>query len=282
MEIYVTLIGILIATCIGLLQWLHPIFGEKAQCRKKYFEIYRRLSSKIKPKDLLKERPYDHEYFQRKVDEEIETAFNSRGNILLVGQSLSGKTHAIYHALNQRKNICMVSILRCNDLEFGKFHAPFSFLPRIVIIDDLQRFVSKNNFFSVLEDFIAKKWQIIASCRSGVEFTQLLNVFSSNHKEISLCFNKQIEIGRISSGTGRNLAEKNHKRWGNIEFDGNIGSIFLPLSEMRFRYENLSADAKFILRAIKILYVCEIFLGNLKVNCSWLNNLLSTMKIKKK
>ena len=284
MGIYLAFLGVLLALCgclIGVLQWLHPILGQRGECRKKYFEIYRKSSTRIKPIDLLKERPYDHKYLKRDIDNSLQTAFCENKNILLIGHSLSGKTHAIYNLLAGNKKNRIVSILRCNEFEIEKFHSPFSFINKVVVIDDLQRFISKRNFFFILEYFREHNWQIVATCRSGIEFILVKNAFSKENKELLSIFNSQLEIGEIAEETGRKIARENKKKWETIEFDGNIGSIFMPLSEMMSRYENLSLGLKFILRGIKTLYTCELFEGNIIFNTSWLNSLFIELQFAK-
>ena len=278
---FIVLLLTLCGCLIGVLQWLDPILGKRAECRKKYYEVYRKSSNLLKPKDLLKERPYDHKYLKRDIDNSLEISFSNNTNTLLIGQSLSGKTHAIYYLIAGNKKRCTVSLLRCNEFEIEKFHAPFSFYKKVVLIDDLQRFVSKRNFFFILEYFREHDWQIIATCRSGVEFVQVKNSFSKENKELSSFFEGQFEIEEISNEIGKGIAEENNKDWGKIEFDGNIGSIFMPLSEMRTRYGKLSPDLKIILGEIKTLYACDLFEGNIIFNISWLNHLLSTIELHK-
>src|SRR5208283_5640078 len=105
----------------------------------------------------------------------------------------------------------------------------------VVILDDLQRFVQLEGFENLLRSFIQKKFVIIATSRTGIEYHNVENEFASFGIHINSVFEKNIiEIPLVDEITAKEIAQKNHVDWINVSnrFNGTVGSIFLRLDEM--------------------------------------------------
>ena len=78
--------------------------------------------------------------------------------------------------------------------------------------------------------------------------------------DISAIFGHNIiELPDISDKTGKEIAADVGKKWCDIEFDHTVGSIFIPISTMRQRFEDCDRFKKCILSTCHLLHKCGIY-----------------------
>jgi len=214
-------------------------------------------SSKLKPEVLLGPRPYNEFYFLRENDEKIKEAIEKEEHALIIGRPLSGKTRAAFEAIRNLKEEKNTAILLCRDITIDTFTIPKK--TKIIVIDDLHRFVEQQNFEHVFREATERNLCIVATCRSGKEYEIAKNKMAEKNYYLGTVFNPNIiEIPRIESNTAHEIADRVYINWDDIKFDGTIGSLFLLLEEMRRRFDNCSNTEKTILRVIKKMYICGI------------------------
>ncbi|PKP54354.1 MAG: hypothetical protein CVT90_01700, partial [Candidatus Altiarchaeales archaeon HGW-Altiarchaeales-3] len=177
--------------------------------------------------------------------------------------TLAGKTRAIYQAFTTINKSFDVTIPRCVNINFESFFIPKHFKfwrGRILLLDDLHRFVEVQNFEHLLSSFLEKNTVIIALCRSRIEYEKTKNMMTEKGMELSTIFGENvIEFPLVSETEGRDIAEKVGKDWGEIKFNRTIGSIFMPLEEMERRFDQSIGEEKAILRSIRLLYFSGIY-----------------------
>lgn len=255
---------------IGVIEIIVPIFI--ALCGffyyrkrlRRYYEVIWKKSSSLKPNTLLKGRPFDPEfYYERPEDKEIRKAIEKKENVLIIGMTLAGKTRAIYQAFTAINKSFDVTIPRCVNINFESFFVPKHFKfwrGRILLLDDLHRFVEVQNFEHLLRSFLEKNTVVIALCRSRIEYEKTKNMMTEKGMELSTIFGENvIEFPLVSETEGRDIAEKVGKDWGEIKFNRTIGSIFMPLEEMERRFDQSNGEEKAILRSIRLLYFSGIY-----------------------
>ena len=254
------IIAILIVLPIALIGFLY----KRHRKLKAYYEVICKKSSSIKPYDVLGLRGlsihgFNDYYYQRKDEDKlIKKKIENGKNVLILGNPLAGKSRTIYQALISLKKPHNVIIPAVVDIipKDLLFPIPISFWRKsILVLDDLVNFTEKQNFMYLLHEFLIRNTLIIASCRSGPEYYIL---YKKLEIELSNIFDFIIEIPKISMQEGEKVAEKAGKSLPPA-FDGNIGSIFLPLDTIRDRFQDCSEVNKCILRAIKSLYYAGIY-----------------------
>ena len=263
----IAIIGIIIGIIGILLMILIPLIGKISKRKgkiKKYYEIIWKKSSSLKPKDVLwlrgESKSGFNEYYYIRKDEDklIKKKIEEDENILIIGNPLAGKTRAIYQALITLDKQHDVIIPKIIDINTEDFLIPIHISwrrKRILVLDDLDKFTEKQNFEHLLHEFLKRNTIIIASCRSEPEYDKLCKKLQI---ELSSIFDEPIKMPKISREEGEEVAQQIGKSLP-TEFDGNIGSIFLPLDTMRERFRSCVAVEKGVLRAIKRLYYAGIY-----------------------
>jgi hypothetical protein len=170
-------------------------------------------------------------YSSRPEDDLILAKIENRENVLIVGPPLAGKTRAAYQAFKRLSKPNDVIIPQCDDINAETFLVPWNWKfwrPRILFLDDIHKFVEKNGFERLLRAFLDSEIPIVATCRSG---------------------------------KGEKIADAVNIPWANVKFNfnGTVGSIFLPLREMEIRFNDCNPEEKTILRAIKRLLYSGIY-----------------------
>ncbi|MDI6799029.1 MAG: hypothetical protein QMD12_03515 [Candidatus Aenigmarchaeota archaeon] len=139
-----------------------------------------------------------------------------------------------------------------------KFPFALVFGGKNLVLDDLDKYAEKQNFFHLLQEFLKQEILIVASCRSGPEYNRLLKYMDKFNFGISQVFDAPIEIQKIEIEEGEKIAEQIGTELSST-FDGNIGSIFIPLDTMKVRYRDCTGVEKGILRSIRRLYYAGIY-----------------------
>ena len=257
------MIEITIITLMILIPLTGFLYNRKSK-HKKYYEIIWKKSSSLKPRNVLGLRAesklgFNEYYYPRKdEDEHIRKKIEKDENVLIVGSPLAGKTRAIYQALISLSKPHDVIIPRFVDINTEDFVIPIrigSWRKNILVLDDLDKFTENQNYMHLLHELLKRNTLIIACCRSGPEFERLRKKMGT---DISSIFGEPIDMPKISREEGDKVAEQIGTSLPHT-FDGNIGSIFLPLDTMRDRFRDCSEVNKCILRAIKRLYYAGIY-----------------------
>jgi len=262
-----------------LLAILIPVIGflyNRNRKIKAYYEIVWKKSPSLKPKEVLGMRPFDKYYYQRPEDSLISGSLNKKENVLIVGSPLSGKSRAAYHALINLSKPHDVIIPKCTNINRENFllpkHLKF-WRPRVILFDDLHRLVEQQNFEHLFETAMRNNVIILATCRSGMEHKKVKIKMLDKNMDLETIFADTIELKRVSEDTGRKIAHEVGKNWDEVRFDGTIGSILVPLTEMKRRFDECADVEKSILRAIKGLYTCGIYKENQVFPLNWIRTL---------
>ena len=252
------IVGILTAFIIFLIGFLY----DRHRKLKGYYKIICKKSSSLKPYDVLGERirkyGFHEYYYERPEDKVINNNLDKEEKVLIVGSPLAGKTRAIYNALitlNKPHNVIIPGVVDITPKDLLVPDPICFWRKRILVLDDLDKFTEKQNYEHLLHEFLKRNTLIIASCRSGPEYKKLCKKLEI---ELPSIFGEPIEMPKISIEEGEKVAEHTGKSLPPT-FDGNIGSIFLPLETMRERFQDCSEVNKCILMAIKRLYYAGIY-----------------------
>jgi hypothetical protein len=239
-----------IALFIGLIVNISKIIRFFAKPGKTYTVIWKK-SSRLKPQHLMElraksEHGFNEYYYPRKEETAIKGKMKNEKSVFLVGNPLAGKTRTIYQVLKSLDKPGDVIIPRVVDIDAGDFRIPrrLSFWRKgVLILDDLDKFAERQGFEHLLKEFLERDVLIVATCRSGSEYEKLCKKLE---EKLSFTFKEPIEIPKVSREEGEQIAEKAGKELP-ADFDGNIGSIFLPLEAMIKRFESLNKEEKGVL-----------------------------------
>ena len=251
------IIGILSAILIALVGFIY----NRNRKIKAYYEVIWKKSSSLKPKEVLGIRPFDKYYYRRPEDDSIGESLTNGDNVLISGPPLSGKSRAAYQALVNLNRPHDIMIPKCTDinrenLPFPK-HLKF-WRSRVILFDDLHRLVEQQNFENLFEIAMRNNVIIFATCRSGMEYKKVKKKMLDKNMDLGAIFANNIELERVLEDTGRKIAHEVGKNWDEVRFDGTIGSILVPLTEMKRRFDECTEVERTILRAIRNLYICGV------------------------
>ena len=271
------IIGILLAIIgilLTILDTLTKFLYNRNKKIKALYEIVWEKSSSLKQNKLLMGRPFFKYYYQRPQDDLVHQLLIDRKNILIIGSPLAGKTRAVYQALTNLNKPYDIIIPNCVDIDIESFLLPKHIMfwkPKLIIIDDLHRFVEKKNFNHLFKISMESNIIVIATCRSGIEYKKVKRIMLENNIAIETIFDENIiEYGKITKEIGNEIANKVEISWNKIKFTGTIGSIFMHLGEMEGRLDGCSDSEKTILRNIKKLYISGIYEGKQFFQLDWI------------
>jgi tetratricopeptide (TPR) repeat protein len=260
--------GLIVGSAGVVLVILVPLVGfayKRYRTTRKYYEFTWKDSASLKPEEILRirgkpETGYRKYYHEREIDRRIKEKLQGRKNVVITGDPLAGKTRAIYHALttsHQSYNVIMVTSMDVNPEEF---RIPFRLTwwrRSIVVIDEIEKCIEKQNFDRLLRRFLDSDTLIIASCRCGPEYDKLHKQLET---EFPLVFSEPLEIPRLLEEEAKQIAKEAEVELAET-FDGNIGSLFLPLEAMKERYKDSNKIEQAVLRSVKRLYYAGVFEG---------------------
>ena len=220
-------------------------------------------------------------YFRRSIDDQFtDIVEENNKNILLVGRPLVGKTRMIYEWFkNTTKNI-RVLIPRKMDLDIEDIFLPKNYdseTKKIVLLDDLYDHINFSNFQILIYKLLtANDISIIATCQSDLIYTIVKSYFHQKLKINIESIFSVIHIDDINKDELEIITKAVEKNLDEINFDGTIGSIFLPLLEMERRYnEDCSRNEILILKSLKIAYLSGIMRGFIFSDYNWLIDIIS-------
>jgi len=261
-------IGLFLSVMLSLLA-----FYRKRKELYNYYSVIWKSSRKLSPKEILGERPCEDFYMKRNVDELVLNRIESKQNILIIGQPLSGKTRAVYNAFKNAAKKYYVLIPRSVPMPVFQIPTDYFFRKnKVIFIDDLQHYIEKqDNYHLLFRQAQLKNLPIIAACHSGKEFTKVKNKLTEQNLNIDILFGSGVaEVEKISADTGKQVAEKLGMKWDSIKFNGTIGSIFMRLSEMERRFDTGDIIEKTILRVLRNLYLSGIYDDNNIMRTDWI------------
>jgi pentatricopeptide repeat protein len=220
----------------------------------------------IDPVDIMGQRAkrfYDETfYFGRSVDEQIAESLSSREPALLVsGNPLAGKSRALLEAFKKlRKTTILLTDM--NKVEEHITLPNIQGAKVIAYIDDLDdkvlKFKDATN--TLLRLFLQENFKLVASCRRGPELDRLRNDLDPD-LYLLLSVGK-IEIGKLSDEQINAMKRRSATQLQWPDFDGNIGSLIMPLQAMRNRFEALKRAENELPTAILLALKCHYYLSN--------------------
>lgn len=228
-----------------------------------YYKFIWKDAKELTPEDILglrgmKQYGFKKYYYRRNFHKELVKRIKGGKNTIVVGMSLSGKTRTVYEALKSLGAGYSVTLLEGIELEKPDLTVPL--LPsgrdakkRILVIDDINNFIGKPNFDILLKNFMAEGVIVVATCRTGPDLVGYTGT------ELSTYFQKPIEIAKLKMEDVKEIV-KRIKVQPPDGFDWNIGSLFLPLSLMKVRYNELNREEKRVLKAINRLHFGGVFI----------------------
>jgi tetratricopeptide (TPR) repeat protein len=265
-----------ILTVLTVIVIVFGIIELRARRRKNkvFYSVIWKKASALKPAQILGARPFHEYYYQRPEDALIARSLEEKKNLLVVGSPLSGKSRAVFEGLIHSPVGYDVIVPRCVDIDPKEFGLPRHvrfWRQRILVLDDLHRFIEQQNFDSIFRISLEKKVAIIATCRSGIDYTRVKNKLLEKNLSFETIFNGDIfQLKKVPREVGKEIAERVGIDWDRVKFDGNIGSIVLPLGEMEKRFDECDNQSKTILRAIKILDRCGMYKENRMFPKEWI------------
>jgi tetratricopeptide (TPR) repeat protein len=261
-------IGILL-TIAGIIAGIAvPIILKRRKLLNAIYDVKGKSTAKLKPKEVMGERGsqktgFRDYYSSRPEDDLILAKIESRENVLIVGPPLAGKTRAAYQAFKRLNKPHNVIIPRCDDIILDTFLVPRNWKlwrSRILFLDDIHKYVEKNGFERLLRAFLDSDTLIVATCRSGIEYKKIEAKIGGGDIDPALIFGGSgIELKTIAEEEGKRIADAVNIPWGEVNFNGTVGSILLPLREMEIRFDQCEGEEKTILRAIKRLFDSGIY-----------------------
>ena len=265
--------GAVLGAAVVIIVALLQSHARKKRILKKHFKIIWKKSSALKPKALLELRPFHKAYHKRDEDHKILEALSARKNVLIVGPPLSGKTRAAYQALSNLNRACDVLIARAVDIDLERFlfpkHLKF-WRPKVLVIDDLHRFVELQNFEHIFRAADENHTAIVATCRSGFECDKAKAKILEKSLDLDTVFGQNVFVlGKVSQDEAQKVASDAKVDWAKVRFDGTIGSVFMKLSEMERRFNGCLSEEKTILRALRKLYISGVYEENQVFPIKW-------------
>jgi tetratricopeptide (TPR) repeat protein len=225
-----------------------------------YYQTIWKKSSRTKPDEILGIRGklgFDPQYYKRPMDEHIKKKIENNQSVLILGGPLSGKSRAVWQALTTLRRSTDVIIPRVASTNPDDFSIPFRFTfwrKSVLLLDNIDEYAEKLNFMYMLHEFLKHNCIVVATCRSGNEFDRLKNKMG---EELPSLFEDPIEIPKISEEEAKKIADSAKKKLPTT-FDGNIGSVFMPLNVMKERFQQCSRIEKSVLSSINRLHSAGI------------------------
>lgn len=151
-----------------------------------------------------------------------------------------------------------IVIPKPENVQTEDFRIPFRFCfwrRRALLLDDIDKFAEKSNFLYMLEQFVKKGAVIIATCRLGPEHEILCHKME---RYLTTIFGSEIRISHVTDAEAEKIARETDREL-SPTFDGNIGSIFLPLDTMKDRFKTCDPFEQEYLRSIRKLYYAGLY-----------------------
>ena len=227
-----------------------------------YYKVIWKKASALQPQEVLDIRGnpvhgFRDYYFERPTDRIIRQKLADGESLLVVGHPLAGKTRALFQALRMCPKALDVIIPKIIDVNPVDFQIPrrltFWRTP-VLLLDDLGKYLEKQNMTYLIQEFIRAGTMIVATCREGVELQKVGHVLE--HEMV--LFAEPVQIPKVDRESGRAIARQVGRDLP-ASFDGNIGSILLQLDAMKDRFQAANEIERGILRALRRLFMAGIY-----------------------
>jgi len=242
-----------------------------------FVQIHKPISELNKADILGKHRAkyYKMSYLERDFDKLLRNKLQDERSCILLGNPLAGKSTAIYEALKQIQTDKYVLIPQT--IDYGTEISNIDLLHlenTIVVLNDIERYYEKENANTLIQWASENCFCILATCRSGDEY----KFFEENAPaEIKEIFGKPIEIAKDIT-IQKQIPEEFIENYDSEGFDGNIGSLFLPLAKMRERYKDFEKGKHYLngvcLAILKALKFCRYTAAHSRERMNYAENLI--------
>ena len=242
------------------------IARKRSKTLKPFFSIINEKTGKLKPDDVLGIRAREESgfvkdfYFERNYDKNLYNLINENKNVLVIGEPLSGKSRLIYNTLKALDGF-RVWIPDIVDFDNSIFPYLKSKKKSIVLFDDMDKYIGKQNIEGMISKLVSKGFIILATCKNGDELAILNNFLTEKNRDT---FQERLEIKRMDDKERANVEERAKSQKVSLkenQFNGTVGSLFYPLLIMKNRFDGYETDRKCFLRAMKKLYMAGIYTG---------------------
>ncbi len=199
-------------------------------------------------------------YYARPIDDKLRELIDQGEHVIVIGKPLSGKTRSVFNALKTLKEPAVITIPTLAVDSFpADIEIPYNMkmvTREVLLVDDIGKFLIKLNFTNVLRKFVRRGTIIVGTCwETEADFVQ-----QKLEQEAGIRIAEYLMLDKITPDVAKNVAAKAGKQMPET-FDGNIGSIFLDIEEMKRRYGQLDAAGKAVLQSVKRLYQAGIYEG---------------------
>jgi tetratricopeptide (TPR) repeat protein len=239
---------------------------KRSKALKPFFSIFNEKTGKLKPDDVLGIRASENSgfvekfYFERNYDKNLYNLINEGKNVLVTGEPLSGKSRLIYNTLKALGGF-RVWIPDIVDFDNSIFPYLKSKKKSIVLFDDMDKYIGKQNIEGMISRLVSKGFIILATCKNGDELEILNNFLTEKSRDT---FQERLEIKRMDDSELANVEKRAKSQKVSLkenQFNGTVGSLFYPLLIMKNRFDGYGTDRKCFLRAMKKLYMAGIYEG---------------------
>jgi tetratricopeptide (TPR) repeat protein len=260
------IIGIISSLIAAFIYAIAIIARKRSKALKPFFSIFNEKTGKLKPDDVLGIRASENSgfvekfYFERNYDRRLFDLINKGKNVLVTGEPLSGKSRLIYNTLKALGGF-RVWIPDIVDFDNSIFPYLKSKRKSIVLFDDMDKYIGKQNIEGMISRLVSKGFIILATCKNGDELEILNNFLTEKSRDT---FQERLEIKRMDDEELTDVKEKAKNRSVPLkesQFNGTVGSLFYPLLIMKNRFDEYDTDRKCFLRAMKKLYMAGIYTG---------------------
>jgi tetratricopeptide (TPR) repeat protein len=228
--------------------------------QKKCYTVIWKKSGAVAPEKVmccyaLPEYGYNEYYQERESDEKIKEMLAAGEHVLITGITLSGKSRSIYQALAALGRGYDVLIPRLADWPGVRVPWHFCFWrKKIVVFDDINEFLKKQNFICLFRELLRRKAIILASCRSGTDYDEF---YEKINRDLAV-FAGHVHIPDISWETAERLAAMTRREVPH-GFDGSVGAIFLRVHETGALCKSCGEQEKNILASLRCLYLAGVY-----------------------
>ena len=215
--------------------------------RKQWFKMFKH-SEDLMPADIMgpgiRSKINKDYYWERNFDTEILNLIKENKSLLILGNSLAGKTRALFESLKKIDN-ALILIPPDNLKENENIDLPESNGKQLIaVFDDIDQYLDRygrETFVSLINKLMEANYLLAATCRRGNEYSE----FFTQAPSFLIDSLETVEIDKMSDADikgFKNFYSQNMKGKVQLDeraFDRNIGSFFMKLTIMEQRYVNL-------------------------------------------
>ncbi len=249
----------------GVILYLWSQRSKQKSEKRGLYKVVLKKSFDLQPAEVMGELRGSHKggfrdyCLDRDEIDQIKKRIAAGKDVLVIGDPLAGKTRAVYEALKHAENKTAVTIPRIVDVNPNEFKVPQHLSGTrkgVLLVDDINKYVSKQHFEHLLQQYIDNGYLIIATCRKGPELDRAKSALEQIFASL---FDDPVEMGKVDREEAEAVAQKTDVDMP-TSYDGNIGSIFVPIEAMRQRYaEDCTDEGRAVLRSIKRLFMGGVY-----------------------